>query len=235
MRIALILLTLTACAAPRVEPSPRPAPQAAPHAHVSAPARVTLESLSVSRVEGRSPDGLTGTGTPPASAGSWTEAQLVRGRCGRCTRRWSARRPRRRRCSWGESGHGQGARGARGPRGLAPRRRALRGGRLRRPAAHAHRERALRPRARGLHGRDDEHEGAFERADGGTIFLDELGELPLELQPKLLRVLARARCAASGAAQGRKVDVRVVAATNRDLRREVNDKRFRAICSTASP
>ncbi|MBP6833829.1 MAG: hypothetical protein KA978_23790 [Deltaproteobacteria bacterium] len=77
MRIALILLTLTACAAPRVEPSPRPAPQAAPHAHVSAPARVTLESLSVSRVEGRSPDGLTGTGTPPASAGSWTEAQLV--------------------------------------------------------------------------------------------------------------------------------------------------------------
>ncbi len=72
-----------------------------------------------------------------------------------------------------------------------------------------------------------EHAGAFERADGGTIFLDELGELPLELQPKLLRVLGEGEVRRLGASQPRKVDVRVVAATNRDLRREVNDKRFR--------
>ncbi len=72
-----------------------------------------------------------------------------------------------------------------------------------------------------------EHAGAFERADGGTVFLDELGELPLELQPKLLRVLGEGEVKRLGASQTRKVDVRIVAATNRDLRREVNDKRFR--------
>ncbi len=72
-----------------------------------------------------------------------------------------------------------------------------------------------------------EHAGAFERADKGTVFLDELGELPLELQPRLLRVLAEGEVRRIGASQTRKVDVRIVAATNRDLRREVNDKRFR--------
>ncbi len=72
-----------------------------------------------------------------------------------------------------------------------------------------------------------EHAGAFERADGGTVFLDELGELPTELQPKLLRVLGEGEVRRLGASRARKVDVRVVAATNRDLRREVNDKRFR--------
>jgi two-component system response regulator GlrR len=76
-------------------------------------------------------------------------------------------------------------------------------------------------------GARDAHPGAFERADKGTIFLDELGELPLDLQPKLLRVLSEGEVRRIGAAKTRKVDVRVVAATNRDLRREVNDKRFR--------
>ena len=70
--------------------------------------------------------------------------------------------------------------------------------------------------------------GAFERADGGTVFLDELGELPLEVQPKLLRVLAEGELRRVGATRGRKVNVRVVAATHRDLRREVNTGRFRA-------
>jgi DNA-binding NtrC family response regulator len=77
-------------------------------------------------------------------------------------------------------------------------------------------------------GASNEREGAFERADGGTIFLDELGELPLELQPKLLRALGEHEVRKLGGKRARRVDVRVVAATNRDLRREVNAGRFRA-------
>jgi len=70
--------------------------------------------------------------------------------------------------------------------------------------------------------------GAFEEASGGTLFLDEIGELPLEQQPKLLRVLESKEIRRVGSNAHRKVDVRIVAATNRDLRREVNEGRFRA-------
>jgi two-component system, NtrC family, response regulator GlrR len=70
--------------------------------------------------------------------------------------------------------------------------------------------------------------GAFERAHGGTLFLDELGELPLELQPKLLRVLGEGEIRRLGSSEVRSVDIRVVAATNRDLRREVNAGTFRS-------
>jgi DNA-binding NtrC family response regulator len=69
--------------------------------------------------------------------------------------------------------------------------------------------------------------GAFQQANGGTIFLDELGELPLELQPKLLRVLESGELKRVGDDDMRKVDVRVIAATNRDLRAEVRRGRFR--------
>jgi transcriptional regulator with GAF, ATPase, and Fis domain len=69
--------------------------------------------------------------------------------------------------------------------------------------------------------------GAFEEADGGTLFLDEIGELPLELQPKLLRVLDRHEVQRIGENHVRKIDVRVVAATHRDLRKMVGLGQFR--------
>ncbi|WP_407659861.1 sigma 54-interacting transcriptional regulator [Hyalangium gracile] len=69
--------------------------------------------------------------------------------------------------------------------------------------------------------------GAFERADGGTVFLDEVGDLPLELQPRLLRVLERRQVKRVGANDYRTVNVRVVAATHRDLEAAVKEGRFR--------
>ena len=70
--------------------------------------------------------------------------------------------------------------------------------------------------------------GRFELADGGTIFLDEIGDLPLDLQVKLLRVLQEGEIERVGGVKPIKVDVRVVAATHRDIRKAVDEGRFRA-------
>lgn len=77
-------------------------------------------------------------------------------------------------------------------------------------------------------GADRNREGKFQLADGGTLFLDEIGELPLNLQSKLLRVLQSGEIQAVGEDKIKTVDVRVIAATNRNLKSEVTAGRFRA-------
>ncbi len=72
-----------------------------------------------------------------------------------------------------------------------------------------------------------DRQGAFELAHTGTLFLDEVGEMPLDLQPRLLRVLEERRVRRVGGEEMRDVDVRIVAATNRDLEVEVEEGRFR--------
>jgi DNA-binding NtrC family response regulator len=76
-------------------------------------------------------------------------------------------------------------------------------------------------------GAANSQEGIFPRAQGGTVFLDEIGEMPLALQPKLLRVIEGKEVLPVGATSPTQVDVRILAATNRDLEKEVTAGRFR--------
>ena len=74
----------------------------------------------------------------------------------------------------------------------------------------------------------DNHKGFFEVADGGTLFLDEIGELPLALQSKLLRALQEGEIVRFGETKPRRLNVRIIAAANRNLQEEVQAGRFRA-------
>ena len=76
-------------------------------------------------------------------------------------------------------------------------------------------------------GADSAREGLFEQASGGTLFLDEVGELPLELQSRLLRLVERRQTKRVGGDTYRQVDVRVIAATHRDLPERIREKQFR--------
>ena len=76
-------------------------------------------------------------------------------------------------------------------------------------------------------GANADRQGAFELADGGTVFLDEIGDLSPDLQPKLLRVLEKREIRRVGCNKVRKIDVRIISATNRNLSNEVNEGRFR--------
>jgi Nif-specific regulatory protein len=76
-------------------------------------------------------------------------------------------------------------------------------------------------------GATEDRKGLFELADGGTLFLDEVTEMPLGLQAKLLRVLQEGEVRPLGASHVKHVDVRIVAATNRNLEKEVEERRFR--------
>ena len=123
--------------------------------------------------------------------------------------------------------HGQGAGGAGDPRRVGARGRAVRDRRLR-GAGELVIEGELFGHARGAFtGAVAARAGSFEAAHGGTIFLDEIGELPLALQPKLLRVLESRTIKRLGESEHRPIDVRLVAATHRDLRRMVNAAAFR--------
>ena len=75
--------------------------------------------------------------------------------------------------------------------------------------------------------RSEGKKGKFEEAEGGTLFLDEIGDMPMELQPKLLRILEEGFVTRIGGNKPRKIDVRIISATNKDIRGLINQNKFR--------
>ena len=124
--------------------------------------------------------------------------------------------------------HRQGARRARDPRAQPPQGRA-RSSRstARRSPRRSSRASCSATRAARSPTRRSQRTGLFVQASGGTLFLDEIGEMPLDMQPKLLRALQERKVRPVGANHEIPFDARIVAATNRDLEDEVDEKRFR--------
>ena len=104
---------------------------------------------------------------------------------------------------------------------------AIRGSELRRDSRGTDRERAFRPRKGSFTSAHENKIGKFQKADGGTLFLDEVGDMSLRTQAKVLRALEEQRFEPVGAAASVQVDVRVVAATNKNLEEEIERGNFR--------
>jgi hypothetical protein len=168
----------------------------------------------------------------PSSAGPSTRSPAS---SAAAPRRWrsSARRAawpdRLHRAAAGRDRHRQGAAGARHPRRQPRAGAALRRRQHRRRARHPAGGRVLRRRPGAYTGADRKgRDGKFKVADGGTLFLDEIGDMPLALQSKLLRVLQEQEVEPLGSNRVERVDVRVIAATSRDLAAMVAAGSFRA-------
>jgi two-component system response regulator AtoC len=121
----------------------------------------------------------------------------------------------------------QGARRARDPRALDRARTRRSSPSTAAPSPRTSSRASSSATRRGVHRRHERPRGLFEEANGGTLFLDEIGELPLNLQVKLLRVLQEETIRRVGDSKDMKVDVRIVAATHRDLAAEAKAGRFR--------
>ncbi|XPE67420.1 sigma 54-interacting transcriptional regulator [Shigella flexneri] len=93
--------------------------------------------------------------------------------------------------------------------------------------------RTVWPREGRVYWRNTIRQGRFEQADGGTAFLDEIGDMPLDVQTRLLRVLADGQFYRVGGYAPVKVDVRIIAATHQNLEQRVQEGKFREDCSTA--
>jgi hypothetical protein len=118
--------------------------------------------------------------------------------------------------------------GAPDSRQLSPRPQAVPEAELRRAAGRVGGERTIRLRARSVHRRFTSKPGKFELAQGGTILLDEIGDMDVRLQAKLLHVLQDKECERLGGKERISLDVRVMAATHCDLMKAIEDGRFRA-------
>ncbi len=128
----------------------------------------------------------------------------------------------------GETGTGQRADSPRNPQPEQPQQPTDGEDELRRDACGTAGKRSVRPRARRFTGASSQRLGRFELADKSSLFLDEVGDMPLELQPKLLRVLQEQEFERLGSNKLIQTDVRLIAATNRDLKKLVADREFRS-------
>jgi hypothetical protein len=145
----------------------------------------------------------------------------------RLIERPAASRPQRAGAHRGRVGHRQGAARPRHSPGQPTPRQDLHRRQLRRHSLRAGRVGAVRPQEGLLHRRGLGPQGPLREADGGTLFLDELGELPGPMQVKLLRAIQEGEIVPLGESKPVKVDVRIVAATNRTLTEEIASGRFR--------